>query len=421
MTLNPQKDPQKTLLYDHPSDLEPMLVLTPALEEKSVELIRSSAALSGQLHPSVRKTIAERIRWMNGYYSNLIEEIRTKPVDIEDAVYGALNQELEPERKKSILFLRAHYEAEEAYYDAQPKNIYSLKFAQTVHKKLFRYSLTQDQTVVPGQLRTHQVAVGRHLAPDHKSIPALMNRFEEVYTTATAQKNPIGAVLQTLAAHHRFLFIHPFSDGNGRVGRLLLHAGLERTGLGGGGLWTIDRGLARHRQRYFEMLNRADSKRDSDFDGRGPRSQKALQEFCDTLLNIAIDQVRFMSGLLELPSLISRVNEYSLRKEGTKELPAGTQRIVHAVLTGGQISRGEVPSLIGKSERTAQHVISRLLIVGMLQSPSPKGKLAFAIPIHAASSYFPELYPAGSIPIREIPEREHIQKLLDRLRNVPEI
>jgi len=421
MTLNPQNDPQKTPLYDHPSDLEPMLIpSTLALEEKAVELIRSSATLSGQLHPLVRRTIAERIRWMNGYYSNLIEEIRTKPIDIENAVYGALNQELEPERKKTILFLRAHYEAEQAYYDAEPENIYSLKFAQFTHKKLFRYSLTQDQTVIPGQLRTHQVAVGQDLAPDYKSIPALMRRFEEVYTQATGQKNPIGAVLQTLAAHHRFLFIHPFSDGNGRVGRFILHAGLERAGLGGSGLWTMDRGLARHRQRYFEMLNRADSKRDSDFDGRGPRSQKAFQEFCATLLDIAIDQVRFMSSLLELPNLISRVNEYCLRKEGTKELPLGTQRVVHAVLMGGRISRGEVPSLIGKSERTAQYVISKLLSVGMLESSSPKGKLAFAIPIHAASSYFPELYPAGSIQIKEIP-KEHIQKFQDKLRNTPEI
>jgi hypothetical protein len=162
MTQNPQKDRQKPLFFDHPSDLEPMLVLwTPALEEKTVELILSSATLSGQLHPLVRRTVAERIRWMNGYYSNLIEEIRTEPIDIENAVYGALNQDLEPDRKKSILFLRAHYEAEQAYDDAQTKNIYSLKFAQIAHKKLFRYSLPQDQTAVPRQLRSHQVSVSQ--------------------------------------------------------------------------------------------------------------------------------------------------------------------------------------------------------------------------------------------------------------------
>jgi hypothetical protein len=52
----------------------------------------------------------------------------------------------------------------------------------------------------------------------------------------------------------------------------------------------------------------------------------------------------------------------------------------------------------------------------MLQSSSPKGKLAFAIPIHAASSYFPELYPAGSLPIKEIP-KEQIQPPQDRPPN----
>ena len=48
------------------------------------------------------------------------------------------------------------------------------------------------------------------------------------------------------------------------------------------------------------MMDLADSVRESDRDGRGNLSQKALIAFISWFLEVAIDQVRFMSGLFEL-------------------------------------------------------------------------------------------------------------------------
>jgi Fic family protein len=48
------------------------------------------------------------------------------------------------------------------------------------------------------------------------------------------------------ASHHRLLWIHPFSEGNGRVARLLSHALLRRAGVGSP-LWSVARGLTCHR------------------------------------------------------------------------------------------------------------------------------------------------------------------------------
>ena len=53
-------------------------------------------------------------------------------------------------------------------------------------------------------------------------------------------------VIAVAAAHHRFVWIHPFYDGNGRVVRLMSHAMLKRLGVGSS-LWSVARGLARHR------------------------------------------------------------------------------------------------------------------------------------------------------------------------------
>jgi Fic family protein len=109
------------------------------------------------------------------------------------------------------------------------------------------------------------------------------------------------------AAHHRFAYIHPFPDGNGRVGRLISHAMAHKIGLGAYGLWSISRGLARGleagpngRGEYKAMLARTDMPRQGDLDGRGNLSERALAEWVLWFVRVCRDQVDFMSGLFDI-------------------------------------------------------------------------------------------------------------------------
>ena len=66
--------------------------------------------------------------------------------------------------------------------------------------------------------------------------------------------------------------IHPFPDGNGRVSRLMSHAMALKAGIGAQGLWSVSRGLARgldSRREYKTWMDRADTPRQDDRDGRG--------------------------------------------------------------------------------------------------------------------------------------------------------
>src|SRR2546426_10666842 len=75
-------------LYDRPSDMEPLLpgdgdVKTSA---PALALIRGAERLRASLHPTTRKLVADLVRSMNSYYSNLIEGHRTRPRDIDAAI-----------------------------------------------------------------------------------------------------------------------------------------------------------------------------------------------------------------------------------------------------------------------------------------------------------------------------------------------
>src|SRR3954469_11835323 len=92
------------------------------------------------------------------------------------------------------------------------------------------------------------------------AIPRFLKRFEQVYA---AIEDPELAILALAPAHHRLLWIHPFSDGNGRVARLITDAVLGRV-LRTHGIWSASRGLAQHQEEYKAFLAACDVGRRGD-------------------------------------------------------------------------------------------------------------------------------------------------------------
>ncbi len=78
-----------------------------------------------------------------------------------------------------------------------------------------------------GKYREVDVRVGSYFAPRHEEVPELMDKFFRWYSEATGKLNPF-----ELAAlvHLKFVRIHPFRDGNGRMSRLLMNLVLLRNG-----------------------------------------------------------------------------------------------------------------------------------------------------------------------------------------------
>lgn len=394
-------------LFDHPSDMEPLLPEDGdgGLAGTALVLIRKAEHLRGLLHPITRKSVARLVRSMNSYYSNLIEGHRTTPRDIDAALRSNFSSD-ETRRTlqmQHIAHVETQAEMEVRLQGAPAAEVCSADFLCWIHGRFYERlpeslrrvegAMQQTYEVLPGRLREAEVSVGHHLAPASKHLAEFLKRFAGFYgplVTATPQ-----GLVAAAAAHHRLAWIHPFLDGNGRVGRLFTHAWFAKAAIDGDGLWTISRGLARRQADYRAALARGDEKRLNDFDGRGYLSQRFLGEFCQFFLSTAVDQAEFMEGLLDLDGLQARIIGYAERKESAKELPCGAGPVLREVFLRGEIGRGEVPRIISASPRTGQKLVGELLAQHLLISDSPKGRLRLEFPAEAAGHYFPNLYPAG--------------------------
>ena len=389
-----------------PTAAEPFMPAEGAepLENLAFDLAREASELSGQLHPIVRLSVADLVRSMNCYYSNLIEGHNTHPRDIDRAL--AADYSTDPHRRDLQLEARAHIEVQRMI-DARsgyPTPPASRAFIEWTHRE-FCSRLPESLLVVenpdtrerlrvtPGEMRNRGVVVGRHVPPPADDLPMFLKRFEQAYESAALTK-PRRAVAAA-AAHHRFLWIHPFLDGNGRVARLMSHAMLLDLGVGSS-LWPISRGLARRSAEYKRLLMAADESRKGDFDGRGALSQSALIDFCRFFLESCIDQVRYMRELLEPSELQRRMELYVRDEEGAERLPKRSYALLREALLSGELERGRVPALIDASERTARRVISALIEKRLLVSESHKASLRLGFPIDVVERWFPRLYPAGT-------------------------
>ncbi len=386
------------------SRMEPLLISEHSVHrgeliDLAFELVAKSAGLRRSLPAAIQQSLAKLVRAMNCYYSNLIEGHDTHPIEIEKALHG--NYSSDPKKRNLQKEAKAHIAVQEWIDQGGVKNgAFSEETIVTLHRRFYEH-LPQDLLwvedpksnkkleVIPGQFRYADVQVGNHVPISPGAIPRFLQRFQKVYGSLHKTE----AILALAAAHHRFLWIHPFLDGNGRVARLMSHAALLQI-LDTGGMWSIARGLARQVNEYKSHLANCDLPRRNDLDGRGNLSEEALAEFTAFFLLNCIDQVEFMEKLMQPDLLRTRIILWAREEAQMGYFPTQAIPILEAVLYRGEISRGETSSILNLSERHARRIISPLIEKEILVSDSPKSALKLAFPAALASRWLPGLFPS---------------------------
>jgi Fic family protein len=256
-----------------------------AIADLVAELAAATAKLESALAPQTAQSLAAMVRIMNTYYSNLIEGNVTRPRDIETALASGtiaaseMPQTVHIEKAVSesvaandllieaVAHVRVQAKIDEMAAGSRLPEPASEDFIKWLHKEFYHGAsasmlkisgIGRTIQMVPGVWRTtadQDVAVGRHQPPASEKVGDFM-----AYFANRCQFSPMGKAARILAiptAHHRFNYIHPFPDGNGRVSRLMSHAMAHFAGIGAHGLWSISRGLARgleSRNDYKRMM-----------------------------------------------------------------------------------------------------------------------------------------------------------------------
>ena len=384
------------------SSMEPLLPSdgNRRLEDLVAELIEKASRFAARLNPVLHREIGDLVRSMNCYYSNLIEGHNTHPVDINRALRGDYSGDA---KKRNLqLEARAHIEVQ-AMIDRgeMPHPVVSMEGILWLHREFCirmpeellwveNPETKEKLPVVPGELRTHDVQVGIHVAPEPQVLPDLMRRFTEVYGSRGLSR--VQRLIAVAASHHRLGWIHPFMDGNGRVMRLFSHAMLRELGVGSE-LWSVSRGLAREVKTYRDLLMAADEPRRGDLDGRGNLTEAGLSHFCEFFLGSCIDQVSFMESLMEPAELLTRITVWCEEEMLTKRLPKGSLPLLREAVIAGEFARGRAAALTGYQERQAGTVLNTLVKRGVLVSPTSRSKVRLGFPEDVVERWLPRLYP----------------------------
>lgn len=169
-------------------------------------------------------------------------------------------------------------------------------FILELHKKVVD-GLVREGDRTPGTFRLGNVKItGSIHVPPESAI--LQDYLEELFCFINEPLDPKLDLLRVAVAHHRFSWIHPFNNGNGRVVRLLTYAMLISRGFNvrTGRLLNPSAVFCSNRNRYYKLLSSAD-------DG----TDQSLLTWCDYVLQGLLKEMQKIDKLLNYDFLKDKI------------------------------------------------------------------------------------------------------------------
>jgi len=218
-----------------------------------------------------------------------------------------------------------------------------------VHRTMLRFGVDEliagkwreKQGWVGGQAPTHAA----YVPPPQEEVPRLMNDL-----CAFMNRTDLPALAQAAVAHAQFENVHPFIDGNGRVGRCLVHTILRRRGLTPNYVPPISVILAARRDHYFAGLD----------DFRGDGLYRWLDFFADTT-DIAAREAEQLAAIMD-----DLQEQWLGRFARPPRSDAAVRRVIAMLPAHPVLDVRIVMSRLDISERAAGAALTELERVGVL-------------------------------------------------------
>ncbi|MFV0184495.1 Fic family protein [Empedobacter sp.] len=170
--------------------------------------------------------------------------------------------------------------------------------------------------LTPGAYRNHSLKINNstHLPPEPYLVESYM---EELFSFINSENSTKYDLLKAAIAHHRFVWIHPFGNGNGRTVRLFTYAMLVKSGLNinAGRIINPTAVFCSNRNIYYDMLSKADT-----------GTKEGILEWCEYVLRGLKEEIEKVDKLsdynyLKSKILIPAIN-YSLERKFVTDVEA---------------------------------------------------------------------------------------------------
>lgn len=258
-------------------------------------------------------------------------------------------------KKEEIAFeKRDDWEEVQNYISAMNeavKLLHTLPFSSRLIKQTHKILLqgVRGENKLPGEYRTSQNWIGGasindavFIPPVHSSINELISDLEHF---ANDELNPLPDLIKIAIIHYQFETIHPFLDGNGRVGRLLITLYLVSKGVLKQPILYLSDFFERNRILYYDNLMRVRTHNDMN---------QWLKFFLTGVIETSKKGVATFDGILQL----QKVLDEKLKTLGNRNVDA--RKIIDYLYSQPIIEVNKVEELIEKSSVTSYKLLADL-------------------------------------------------------------
>lgn len=327
--------------------------------------------LRGTTHPMVFSQIKSVFHMLESIGSSRIEGNNTTIMDyVESTKIEPSTTNHVAEQIQEIMNIEAATRYIENSIDDRP---ITLQYIRELHALTVKgLSSNKEGCKTPGMFRTTNVRISgsTHVPPDYTQVEAMMQELIDFINEETSPKYDL---LKICMAHHRFVWIHPFENGNGRTVRLFTYAMLLRN------VFTSKQRIINptavfcsDREAYYSFLSMADS---GENEGLISWSEYVLRGLKNEIEKIdKLVDYSYLKAEILLPAIADALErryitemEYNLLKlpilSESQELQAGMVKRIFPAKSSSEISRS-IKSLINKNmllpirENARKYVIS---------------------------------------------------------------
>lgn len=226
------------MMLEYPIDLGTWLSYKPYHDSEQLEE-QKSALLSLDIYNGsgqIRFIYTKYLASLNDYLEGLVPQIKVVNITtvLENEIYYTAKIEGAKTTRKRTSELRngAPIDENSAYSEYMVKNAFeATKLMNLYGNKLHAFKLRNVWEIltnnccvnesIKGELfRTGNVSIGQYDAPDYTLVPSLITSWLQFYASEILDEKPF---IKAAILHFAFETIHPFCDGNGRMGRMLIN------------------------------------------------------------------------------------------------------------------------------------------------------------------------------------------------------